>query len=417
MIQIIPGMLQGAVSAPPSKSFSIRALVADYLAGGGSVLENLSGCEDVLFTQRALTQLRMGRPVDCGESALALHLMAPVAALQPRPIFFTAQGTLRQRPLSSLAQALHTFGAQCSPPESGFPLQVEGPLRAGEGVVDGRLGSQAMSGLLMALPLLEDDSCITLRHPVSLPYIDLTLDVMLRFGVYVEVMPASQTAGFCYRISGGQSYRPTEVTAPRDWSAAAAIMAAAAVSSAKHQGAKCVVKGLGAVHATAPDSVVIEALRSAGVLCTQMGADWEISVPHGLNPFVFDLTHAPDLAPALAALAAYALGVSLFKGAGRLKSKESSRGEALARILGQLGVTANLEGDELTVHGGKSVEPIAGAVIDSHHDHRIAMAVAIAATGAQSPVFLSGESCVAKTYPRFWDDLASLGLSIHKITP
>jgi len=267
----------------------------------------------------------------------------------------------------------------------------------------------------MVLPLLEGDSCITLRHPVSLPYIDLTLEVMLRFGVYVDAMPDVQSAGFRYRIPGGQLYRPTEVRVPRDWSAAAAIMAAAAVSSAAHQGSKCVVKGLGAVHVAAPDSVVIEALCAAGVLCTPMEADWEISVPHGLRPFVFDLTHAPDLAPALAALAAYTSGVSLFRGAGRLTGKESSRGEVLVRILSQLGIKANLEDDELAVHGGNSVEPIAGAVIDSHHDHRIAMAAAAIAAAAIGPVTLSGESCVAKTYPRFWDDLASLGLRIQEI--
>jgi len=414
MIKIIPGILQGEVTAPPSKSFSIRALVADYLAGGGSVLHNLSECQDVLAAQNALTQLRMGRAVDCGESALALHLIASVAVLQSRSIFLTALGTLRQRPLSSLIRALQTFGAKCTPPESGFPLQAEGPLRAGKGVMDGRSGSQAVSGLLMALPLLECDSKLTLLHPVSLPYIDLTLNVMLRFGVYVEAKPDLQTTRFCYLIPGGQSYRQTELTIPGDWSGAAVLMAAAAVSSAKYQGGRCIIKGVGRMDLAAPDSVIIEALLSAGVSCTLIGEDWEIHVSKGLTPFVFDLTHAPDLAPPLAALAAHIPGVSVLKGAGRLTTKESRRGEVLQQVLRQLGITAELGEDELAVYGSGVIELPAREVIDSHHDHRIAMAVAIAAVGAKNPVSLSGESCVAKTYPRFWDDLASLGLHTLK---
>ena len=416
MIQIFPDILQGAVAAPPSKSFSIRALVADYLAGGGSVLQGLSDCEDVLATQFALKQLSMGKMVDCGESALALHLIAPVAALGSRTVCFGAQGSLRHRPFHVLVQALERFGAICSSPEEGFPLKVSGPLRAGKGVVEGRWGSQAISGLLMTLPLLERDSELSILDPVSLPYIDLTLAVMLRFGVYAEAVPDLQGGAFRYLIPGGQTYRPAELTAPRDWSGAAALLAAAAVSSATYRGAGCFIKGLGTPHTAAPDSVVIKVLQSAGVECTLMEDDWKICVPHGLTPFVFDLIHAPDLAPPLAALASYIPGVSVLKSVHRLQTKESNRGEALQQELRKLGVNVAIVGDELAVHGGGSVASSAGSVIESHNDHRIAMAVAIAAVGAQSPILLSGASCVAKTYPRFWDDLASLGLRIQKIT-
>ena len=416
MIQIFPGILQGAVAAPPSKSFSIRALVADYLSGGRSVLHGLSNCEDVLSTQLALTQLGMGKPVDCGESALALHLIAPVAALGSRTVCFGAQGSLRHRPFHALVQALERFGAICTPPAQGFPLEVSGPLRAGRGVLEGQWGSQAISGLLMALPLLEGDSELTILDPVSFPYMDLTLAVMLRFGVYAEATPNAQAATLRYLIPGGQSYRPAELTVPKDWSGAAAVMAAAAVSSAKYGGEGCMVKGLGTLHSEAPDSVMIEVLQSAGVLCTPMGVDWKICVPHGLTPFVFDLTHAPDLAPPLAALAAYIPGVSVLKNAHRLQTKESNRGEALQQVLKQLGIKTTMEGGELAVYGGGSVGLPAGEVVESHNDHRIAMSAAIAAVGAQSPVRLSGASCVAKTYPRFWDDLDSLGLRIRKIT-
>jgi len=415
MIQIFPGALQGAVAVPPSKSFSIRALVADYLAGGGSVLQGLSDCEDVLSTQLALKQLSMGKPVDCGESALALHLLAPVAALRSCTVCFGARGSLSNRPLHALVEALARFGAIATPPERGFPFEVSGPLRAGKGVLEGRWGSQAISGLLMALPLLEGDSELCILDPVSLPYIELTLAVMLCFGVYAEAVPNPRGASFRYLIPGGQTYRPTEVTIPGDWSGAAALMAASAVSSATFQGHGCTIKGLGSPHAEAPDCIVVKVLQSAGVVCTHVGADWNINVPRGLTPFVFDLMHAPDLAPPLAALAAYIPGVSLLKNAYRLQSKESNRGAVLQQILKQWGVKTTLEGGELAVYGGGKVALPQGAVIESRNDHRIAMAAAIGAVGAQSPILLSGASCVAKSYPRFWEDLASLGLRIQKI--
>ena len=415
-IQISPGILQGAVTAPSSKSFSIRALVADYLAGGGSVLHNLSDCEDVLAAQKALVELPLGMPVECGESALALHLIAPVAALRSRPVLFGAQGTLRQRPLASLVHALEVFGAQCNHSESGSLLRVEGPLRSGKNRLDGRFGSQAVSGLLMALPLLDGDSEITLLHPVSLPYIDLTLHVMHLFGVHIEAMPNPQSAEIRYLIPGGQSYRPTELTVTGDWSGAAALMVAAAVSSAIYQRSECVVRGVGAVDFAAPDSTIVEVLRAAGVLCMPLADGWKISVSDDLKPFVFDLTHAPDLAPALTALAAHIPGISRLTGAGRLMSKESSRGEVLQQIFEQMGVQIDLWADELVIYGGNRRDTSAlELVVDCRNDHRIAMAVAIATVGAQTPVTLSGASCIAKTYPRFWDDLALLGLRIQKI--
>jgi len=390
-----------------------------------------------------------GVEVDCGESALTLHLMAAVAAIGSRTVALTAQGTLRKRPLTSLVNVLRAFGARCSSPELGindmpelgisdmpelgisdmpefdfcgtsekrFPLQVSGPLCAGNVEVDGRLGSQAVSGLLMVLPLLEGDSEICLHHPVSLPYIDLTLEVMRRFGVTIEVQSDMQVGQCRYLISGGQSYRPSEVTIPGDWSAAAVLMAMAAVSSAKYGGRKCVVMGVGATDAAAPDSIIIEVLRTAGVTCSPIaGGGWEIYVSGDLKPFVFDLTHSPDLAPPLAAMAASIQGVSMLKGAARLRSKESSRGEALQQVFKQLSVQIDLMEDELIVHGkGYYAHDNQSEALHSHHDHRIAMAISVAAVGAAAPIRLTGASCVAKTYPRFWEDVSSLGLQIENI--
>ena len=426
MIQITPHTVQGAVAAPPSKSFSIRALMANYLSGSASTLHNLSDCEDVLTAQKLLTHLPLlpsygltvfpsyGLTVlrsyclPCRESALTLHIAASVAALQAQRFSFTARGSLQHRPLDSLVHALEAFGARCSPAAARFPFWVEGPLRPARQILDGRSGSQAVSGLLMALPLLEGDSEITLLHPVSLPYIDLTLEVMRRFGVFIDVMPVVQGDGYRYLIKGKQSYRATELTVAGDWSGAAAVMAAAAVS-----GGKVRITGLGGGGPAVPDSIIIKVLRCAGVVCTQIESDWEISAPNGLTPFSFDLTHAPDLAPVLTALAANTSGVSVLQGADRLKTKESSRGEVLQQIFGQLGIKIELSQGVMTIYGGR----VAGCdhPVESHHDHRIAMAVAVAAAGARQPVSLSGASCVAKTYPRFWDDLASLGLPIQKI--
>ncbi|MCL2727380.1 MAG: hypothetical protein FWD56_03260, partial [Bacteroidales bacterium] len=229
-------------------------------------------------------------------------------------------------------------------------------------------------------------------------------------------IPTPQATEVCYLIPGGQSYRPTEVTIPGDWSGAAAVMAAAAVSGVVNKGSQCLVKGLGATSFSAPDSIIIEGLRAAGVSCTQLTDGWSIHVAGDLKPFTFDLTHAPDLAPALTALAAAIPGASVLKGAGRLKTKESSRGEVLQQIFKQMGVQIDLSADEMMIHGRNRIDVSTGnCIIDCHNDHRIAMAAAIAAVSARYPISLTGASCVSKTYPRFWDDLASLGLKIEKI--
>ena len=424
MIEIAPLLRGGVVRVPPSKSASVRALLADGLAGGGSRLHGLSVCQDALSAKKLAQGLLqrhsdspLGKPststlsnlLDCGESALSLHLAAAIAALQPFPTGFTARGSLLSRPLVSLCRALSAFGVQTGPPEAGFPFTVKGPLRPARVQMDGRSGSQALSGLLMALPLLEGASEILLEQPTSLPYIFMTIDLLQAFGI--EILVENEGPNYRYVIPGKQRYYPAEMQIPGDWSAGALWLVAAAIRKCtRSHGAslpELYVDGLDAPGPSAPDSMILDVLQSVGLACQQEPSGWTVQPGSVLRPLHFDLRQAPDLAPPLAALAAYLPGRSQLSGIHRLFGKESNRALALQEMLERMGIRIALEEDRLWIEGGFEKEG-PPCYVDACGDHRIAMALAVAATGMQRRVVLEGEDCVAKSYPEFWKTFQGL---------
>ena len=423
MIEIASSLQGGVVKVPPSKSASVRALIANCLAGGGSRIQGLSRCDDAVAAEKLARDLARSRAeacppsgvLDCGESALSLHLAAAVAALQPYPISFTARGSLRTRSLASLCWALGAFGIKTSSPEDGFPFTIEGPLRPAKVQVDGRGGSQALSGLLMALPLLDGNSEILLEQPTSLPYIFMTIDIMQTFGI--EICVENEGPNFRYEIPGRQRYKPVDMHIPGDWSAGALWLVAAAIRKCtRSHGAslpELYIDGLDAPGPSAPDSMILDVLQSVGLACQQEPSGWTVQPGSVLRPLHFDLRQAPDLAPPLAALAAYLPGRSQLSGIHRLFGKESNRALALQEMLGRLGIRLGREGDSLWIEGGfeKDGPP---CQVDACGDHRMAMALAVAATGLRRRVLLSGEDCVAKSYPEFWKDFSLIGSITQK---
>jgi len=424
----------GSVRAPASKSSTQRAVACALLAGGGegsdgapreSVLRSPSRSADCLaalgvaeglgatvedrgdsIAMRGIGGRRKSGAegailsLSCGESGLCLRMFSPIAALFEGSVELAAEGSLRKRPVGTIAGPLRELGASCDTASGLPPVLVRGPLRGGRARVDGRESSQLLTGLLVALPLAEKDSELDVEGLASRGYVDLTLGTMRAFGVRAERDPSYRR----FSIPGRQSYRPADFTVEGDWSGAAFLLVAGAIAA---KGGPVVVEGLDQ-RSHQPDRAILDALRDAGAEVETQGggASGRASASRRvLAAFTFDATDSPDLFPPLACLALACEGESRIKGVWRLRGKESDRAAAIAEELGRLGARISVEGEELVVHGGAALR---GGIVDARGDHRIAMAAAIASLLADGPVSIEGAECVAKSWPSFYEDLAKI---------
>ena len=446
---------------PASKSFAQRAIIAAALAdrnsepschperGEGSTLSGVEGpapsksaltgyspCGDseaakavaVILSEAKDLSAAQDLPshIHVGESGLLTRLMIPiVAALQKTGIFakvveITGEGTLLNRPLKGASEIMAQFGTVLRPlgdqasGEIKVPLSVQGPLIPGKVDISGKEGSQLISGLLMALPLLDGDSVIHVHEPKSIPYMFITLDVLKKFGIRIgsemegdEEFMETQDWGLCtgisFKIKGGQEYKPASFSIEGDWSAAANFLVAGAVFG------KVQLKGLDTTSLQA-DISIMDILMDAGASLSQEEETGIITAQRApLRCFDTDLGNCPDLFPIVSVLAAFCGGVSHILGFKRLASKESDRGKAILETLAKMGVKAYAEGDLLTVEG-HSLESrilngtlLKGGEYTSYHDHRMAMALTVASLGADGPIKIDDTACVAKSFPGFFD--------------
>jgi 3-phosphoshikimate 1-carboxyvinyltransferase len=243
----------------------------------------------------------------------------------------------------------------------------------------------------MSLPLVKSKSHLMVADLRSKPYIDMTLQVLSDFGIEVENVDYE-----VFNIPGSQKYHARDHCVEGDWSGASFPLVAAALSGQ----VKVIMlqKKSGQ-----PDKAIVEVLRKAGANVTIKEDSIEVK-KNVLKAFHFDATECPDLFPPLVALAAHCDGITTIKGAQRLKYKESDRAAALREEFGKLGVDIWVHGDEMSIRGGQ----VKGGKVDSHNDHRIAMATAVAAVAAQSEVIIDGAQCVAKSYAEFFDDMNTI---------
>ena len=408
------GSIRGTITPPSSKSYAQRAIALALLANGRSVLRNLEFCKDTRSALKCIEAL--GAKVEflddstlaiegglkptsdtlyVGESGLATRLFTPIASLNPTPLTIQGEGTLLYRPMTMMIEPLRQLGVQVRDGGGFLPIEVQGPIHGGKIKVDGSVSSQFITGLLLALPLAEEDTTLYVDSPVSTPYIDMTLETLERFGV--EIMHNEGDYSQFY-VEGNQELKAVDYTIESDWSAAAFIMVAAAIAG------EVTVRNISTLSRQA-DTLVCRALERAGAsIIIEEGA---ITVSHRpLEAFTFDATNSPDLFPALVALAAAAEGVSTIRGIERLRGKESDRGEVLREEYRKLGIEIELDYDEnvMRIVGGK---PHA-AEVDSHDDHRIAMSLAITALRIEDEVAIRNRECVAKSYPSFFEDLEML---------
>lgn len=412
MKQIISSSaISGSITPPCSKSYAQRALAVALLADGESTIGNLELCDDTRSAIRCIEALgaevtliddstirvrgglapRTDR-LHIGESGLATRLFTPIASLHNQPITINGEGTILYRPISMMIDPLRQLGVEVRDGGGFLPIQVCGPMQGGEVAVDGSISSQFLTGLLLSLPMAQNDTTIYVKDLKSLPYVDMTIDTARRFGVEIA------HKDYCeFFIEGNQHYTATDYMIEGDWSGAAPMFVAGAVAG------EVTVENISRLSLQA-DTTIIKALISAGAEVES--TDNAITVRHRrLKAFEFDATHCPDLFPALVALAANCEGTSTLYGTERLLHKESNRAATLAEEYAKAGIEVDIdEQNIMRVRGGK----IHGCTADSHGDHRIAMSMAIAALTADAPITIEGAECVAKSYPSFFDDLEQL---------
>ena len=404
------GRISGVATPPCSKSYAQRALAAALLAEGESVLRNLDFCDDTLSAIRVIETLgakverldertvRVSGGLDpqsdllnMGESGLATRMFTPIASLCNKPITVQGEGTLLYRPMHMMIEPLRKLGVDVRDGGGRLPVEVCGPISGGEIEVDGSVSSQFLTGLLMALPLAAEDTTIAVENAVSTPYLDMTIDLASKFGVNIQHNDYKE-----FYVEGSQKYEATDLVIEGDWSAAAMLLVAGAVAG------EITLTNISLLSKQA-DVAICDALVRAGALVTSEPD--RITVEHrDLVGFEFDATQCPDLFPALAALAAAAEGESVIYGTHRLEHKESNRAETIASEYGKLGIKVELEGDMMRIHGGE----IHAAEVESHHDHRIAMSMAVSALRSDGEVLIHDAECVAKSFPDFFAVLESL---------
>lgn len=412
---IEPSGIKGEIKAPASKSMTQRAIAAALLADGQSIIQNPSYCDDSLAAmsiavglgarvEPLVSELKINgtgvlkeQKLNCGESGLAIRMFSPIAALYPAEITMVGANSLKKRPMVMIEEALNQLGVKCSSSGGYLPLTIQGPIVGGNIEIDGSVSSQLLTGLLMALPLAAKDSAIKVRNLKSKPYIDMTIQILKSFGIIVNNSEYN-----LFQIPGNQMYIPHIYTVEGDWSGGAFLLVAGAING------NISVTGL---H---PDSLqsdiaIITALENAGAQMKISENQIEISKSE-LKAFEFDATESPDLFPPLVALASYCKGITTIKGVSRLIYKESDRAVALKDEFGKMNIKIEIKDDLMHITGSQPE----GARVESHDDHRIAMAAAVASLGAAGKVYIRDSQCVAKSYPGFFDDLRHLGALVHE---
>lgn len=410
-ITIPRGSLKGRLTPPCSKSYAQRALAVSLLAEGESVLRNIEFCNDTLSAIRCIESLGAKvRRIDdstlavlggfspksdvlqVGESGLSTRLFTPIASLADHPIVIDGTGTLLHRPMTMMIEPLRRLGVEVRDGGGYLPIEVKGPIRGGEIEVDGSLSSQFVTGLLLALPLAEEDTTLRVHGAVSTPYIDMTIDTAKRFGGKILHNDYSE-----FFIEGGQRYQATDLFIEGDWSAAAMLLVAGAIAG------EVTLDNISTLSLQA-DTAICSALVHAGA--SVINEENSITVAkRELQAFEFDATNCPDLFPALAALAAAAEGESVIIGTKRLEHKESNRAETIRNEYAKLGIEVDISTENIMkICGGE----IHSAVADGCNDHRIAMSLAVSALRSDGAVEIKGAECVEKSYPDFFKDLERL---------
>ena len=419
-IRPAPGGIGGVIAAPPSKSMAHRAVLCAALAVGRSHITHLEFSKDISATLSAAAQLcaavdtgaddaavqglghflPLTAPVDCCESGSTLRFLIPIASLTGQPVTFTGRGRLMERPQSVYETLYREQNLRFEQSPAG--LTVEGALTPGNYRLAGNVSSQFISGLLFATPLMEAPSTIEVRAPFeSRSYVDLTTDAMQKFGVKVSVR-ARKDGSATYKVAAPQHYAAADMDVEGDYSQAAFLamlgstvggITITGLPSGSHQG----------------DRVILDILKQCGAKFERSGS--HVTFHRSLLKAVeIDLADCPDLGPVLIALGCFCSGTTIIRNAGRLRIKECDRIAAMQEELAKMGGTVKADGDTLTIEGCALHKPT--APLNGHNDHRIVMAMAVAALAAGQPAVIEGANAVNKSWPDFFEVIKGLGAHV-----
>ena len=418
-MRIYPCAPSGTIKAIASKSVAHRLLICAAFADKPTLIRCEETNKDIEATANCLSALgaKITRvdgaysvtPVSpdsvnknailpCGESGSTLRFLIPVVAALGADASFLMEGRLPSRPLSPLKEELEAHGISFSAAGSN-PLKVTGKLIGNEYSIAGNVSSQFISGLLFALSLMNEKATLTVKEPIeSAPYIKITLDSLTHFSAPADV------CGNIYTTNGKSFVSPSSIDVEGDWSNAAFPLALGILG-----GGSISITGL-CEHSSQGDKAIVELLRRFGgnISCI----DGVYTASHSeLHAIDIDASQIPDLVPILATVASVAEGQTRIYGAARLRLKESDRLESTSAFLSSLGADVRQTDDGLVINGKPS---LTGGIANAYNDHRIAMSAAVAACVCSSAVTVIGAEATSKSYPAFWQHLASLGISCEQ---
>lgn len=420
---VYAGSLQGEMSVPSSKSHTIRALIIATLAGGRSYIRNPLPSEDCKAAMRIAGQFGSKVTVEEGcwivdgpvnglqvpddvvnvdNSGTTLYFMTSIAALLPEYTVFTGDKSIRRRPATPLLNALKELGATAETTRSNCgsaPFFVKGPIKGGKVSVTCN-PSQYISSLMIAAPMCEGDIYITTDRPMETPYLDMTIKWLREAGIEVEY----DEGGYkWFSVKGQQKYHAFDKYMPSDWSSVAFPTVAALT-----EGSRLVIHNMDFKDSQG-DAVVIDHLIKMGADIRKDLETGDLIITGGkpLEGIYMDLVNTPDALPILCVAGCMANGTTVLDNVAGARLKETDRVSVMVDALGKMGADISATENTITIHGGKKLH---GCTLESHDDHRIAMALTVAAMSAEGCTSILNAECASVTFPGFYDKMKACGL-------
>ncbi len=404
-VTVKPSRVSGQINAPPSKSYAHRYLIASFLSGENCKIQGVGQSKDVFATLNALSGIGLkytvingdvtlerkemeDNPVlDCSESGSTIRFLIPVASALGVKCRFSGSQRLLERPMGDIIDCLNKNGADID------GLTLNGKLHSGIFTINGGVSSQFITGLLLALPILNGDSKIVVEgNAVSRDYINITLDVLSKFQIKIE---RTQDGFF---VKGNQKYVcPKEMTVEGDYSGCAFLFSMGAI------GGDVEVRNLN-VNSAQGDKKTLEILEKFGAKITKLDDGYRVSKGN-LKGVTIDAEDIPDVVQVLSVVASYAEGKSVFQNVSRLVIKESDRIQGIINNLKLAGITCEYSDGNLTVYGGKPH----GNLFQGDNDHRTVMSATVTALFADGQSTVIGAEAINKSYPSFFKDVRLIG--------
>ena len=424
VLKVRPSKLDGEIVAPPSKSYTHRSFAVGLLARGESrITDPLIGLDTratidateilgakISCTHGAWVVKGTGgklKPrtdlIDAQNSGTTIRLMSAIAALSPKLICLTGDESIKRRPMGPLIEALGKLGAnaRCEGAQGRPPVVVGGGLKGGDVEITGAVSSQFISALLIACPYARDDVTLSVtEEPRSKPYVEITLELLDAAGAKIKRNKSLTD----FKIGGRQVFHPLELRIPGDFSSAAFVLGAAALTGSTVKMSNLNVRG------AQGDKRIVSLLREFGADVKVRGETVGVTGAGGLTGIEVDCGNNPDLVPIISVLGAVADGKTKIVNVPHLRFKETDRLRALATELRKLGANVEELPDELRLKGVKQLN---GAKVSSYGDHRMAMALAVAGLIAKGETAVDGAECISVSYPSFVEDIQKLGAKIE----